>query len=699
MGTLKEGTNTSAFVINKAYEIVHYNQTIQEDYPEVRKGDLCYQALCGRGMPCSRCPILEGQGRADSIVYNEKMGKWMEVIVSDFVLPDEGPCSIVIAKDTGDETHLYSGARHPGKNERDHLTSLYKSEYFLRRIEEFLKGTGDEKYCLTAIDIEHFKLFNEWYGQEAGDCFLANIGRQLHAFVEESGGIAGYMGSDDFCILLHNEDQVLEHFQKQMLSYVGQYGGEVGFLPSFGIYVIKDKSIPASMMYDRASIAVDSIKGNYAKRVAYYDSMMMQQMEENHVLLSDVQRGLVKEEFVLYLQPKCNMATGKIVGAEALVRWQHPERGLIMPGGFVPLLERSGFIARLDCYLWERVCRCLRGWIDAGLRPMPISVNVSRVDIYTIDVVEHIKALAIEYELPRYLLEVEITESAYAEDDQLITQVAEALRDAGFTVLMDDFGSGYSSLNILKDLNVDILKIDMKFLAMDEQTAGKGLGILEAITGMAKLIGMRMIAEGVETEKQVKLLLDMNCVYGQGFYFYRPMPVEAYEALMEDEDNFDFRGIKAKKTKNLSVKELLSDGLFSEVVIHKILGGIGFYKIFEQRIELLQVNEQYYKVTGTNPVDLEEKRAWILDEIYEEDREEAQEIFRRADRDILNGAEGDIRRYCPDGSIIWVNLRVFFMKEKDGAKFYYGAISNVTEQMEMRRKRLNEQSASSYPQE
>ncbi len=682
MDSLGGGTYTCAMVINKQYEIVHYNQVIQQYYPEVQKGDLCYRALCGEETPCRACPLTKENGEMTGTVYNAHLGRWMEVNASSMELPDEGACNIVISRSRKDEYCQDQPHSHEDGIERCQLTGLYRKDEFFRQVEKVLSWDQDGKYCLAAVDIEHFKLFNEWYGEDAGDRFLANIGRQLLLCEGELGGIAGYMGSDDFCVLLPDKEEVIEQFLKQVVTYIGQYDGEVGFLPVFGIYEIKERWIPVSMMYDRASIAVASVRGNYARRVGRYDSVMMQQMEEDHVLLSEVQRGLTKEEFVVYFQPKCNMATGKIVGSEALVRWQHPERGLILPGGFVPLLEKSGFIARLDCYLWERVCRCLRRWLDAGLDPMPVSVNVSRVDIYTIDVVEHIRKLTRKYDLPCSLLEIEITESAYAEEYQIVTQVAEDLRSAGYTVLMDDFGSGYSSLNILKDISVDILKIDMKFLAMDEQSAGKGLGILEAITGMARLIGMRMIAEGVETAAQVKLLLDMNCVYGQGYYFYRPLSEAAYEELMMDENNFDHRGIMAKKIKNISIKELLTEGIFSDTVIHKLLGGVGFYRVKDNEIELLQVNEQYYKVTGTNPVDLEERRICILNEICEEDRKEALEIFRRADRDVQNGGEGDIRRMRPDGELIWIHLRTFFMKEVDGARLYYGAVSNVAGQPE-----------------
>ena len=562
----------------------------------------------------------------------------------------------------------------------DPLTGLYKRSVFFETAQAFLNQAANGDYCLMAVDIEHFKLFNEWFGQDAGDQFLVNIGEHLMKVQDENAGIAGYIGDDDFGIILPNDPDILNRLQKQITNYVKQYGDHAGFLPAFGIYAIEDRTLPVRIMYDRASIALDSIKGNYARRVCWYDSKMMKRMEETHKLLPDVQRALINQEFTFYAQPKCNMATGKIVGLEALIRWNHPSRGLIAPGEFIPLLESNGFITDLDLYLWDKVCRSVRKWIDSGHRPVPISVNVSRVDIYTINVVECFKNLIDKYQLLPEYIEIEITESAYVEEYQAITRVVEDLRKAGFTVLMDDFGSGFSSLNMLKDVNVDVLKIDMKFLEMNDQSVGKGLGILEAITSMARLLGMRLIAEGVETKEQMDFLLDIGCVYGQGYYFYTPMPIEIFEPLLADETNIDFRGITARQMEWFHLKELMNENLFSETMINNILGGIAFYDVFNDQIELVRVNKQYYKITGTNPVDLEEGRKTILNTIYKSDHSIALDIFHRAYQNRITGAEGDIRRLKDDGATIWLHLRAFFMKEQDNHLLFYGVVSDATEQ-------------------
>ena len=284
------------------------------------------------------------------------------------------------------------------------------------------------------------------------------------------------------------------------------------------------------------------------------------------------------------------------------------------------------------------------------------------------------------YSLDPRLIEIEITESAYVEEYKVITAVVEELRSAGFTVLMDDFGSGYSSLNMLKDVNVDVLKIDMKFLDMDHESVDKGLGILEAITRMANIVGIRMIAEGVESKEQMELLQDMGCTYGQGYYFYHPMPIEVFEQILSDEANIDFRGIKARQIERIRLQELMNGDMVSDAMMNNILGAVAFYDLYDGRLELLRVNEQYCSVTRTTGMDLEEVRKTILDTIFEDDRDQAMEIFSRARQNPIKGAEGDLRSRRGDGTSMWMHLRVFFLREQDGHWLYYGAISDISQQ-------------------
>ena len=572
--------------------------------------------------------------------------------------------------------------RNLGKTEKNKLTGLFARIPFFTQTEAFLRvnETAAGKYCLVAIDIEHFKLFNEWYGQVAGDKLLREIGAHLNKMRQEFGGIAGYMGGDDFVIVLPNDEKVLENLKCRITGFVRAYGGHTGFLPAFGFYVIDDISLSASQMYDRAILAQETVKGNYAVRCAYYSSDMKTRLENNHVLLAEVQAGLERDEFIYYLQPKCNLNTGKIVGLESLVRWKHPEKGIVAPGYFIPVMESNGLITELDMKVWEQVCQTLQDWIKSGHKVIPISVNVSSVDIYAIDVVEHFKNLVRKYGLPPEYVELEITESAYVEEYKVITGVAEALRNAGFTVLMDDFGSGYSSLNMLKDVNVDVLKIDMKFLKMDENTMDKGMGILEAVTRMANIMGLRMIAEGVETEDQINYLLNMGCIYGQGYFFYKPLPVEEIKTLLNDENNVDYRGIQARKIEHIRFKDLFQSELASDSILNNILGPIAIYDVYCDNVELLQVNDKYCLLVGQDPVDLAEN-VQVMEAIHPDDRKKMQNIFQRSFQRLAEGAEGTVRRRREDGQYIWINIKAFFLREQDGHKMFYGAVRDVSEEM------------------
>lgn len=815
MSEITNNRETSIYVIDSEYHIVHFNSVLQNIFPNLQIGDFCYRALCMENSPCANCPV-SATPQTHSIFYNKAVQRWIDVSAGTLTWPGHGICQIMLSKSISDDNknlfynltalspydELYElnltcnsykilyhiegkyiipkteGSLdvmiqevaqymiHPEDKEAfmafwslDHilsrilnntghqslngefrklqpdgsycwvlqtvvpisysenndqvimcfiqdiheqklkelskgncvpaddvslnpLTGLYRRDVFFHLAQNYITGKAqsDTTYCLMAVDIEHFKLFNEWYGTAAGDDFLANIGILLKKAQDTHFGMAGYIGNDDFAIILPYDKALLAKLQKQLIDCVHQYEGSAGFLPAFGIYIIEDTSVSVSTMYDRACMALGTIKGNYSRRCNYYDTAIMQSMEKNHVLLSEVQRALDNREFTFYAQPKCNIATGKIIGLESLVRWNHPQRGLILPGDFIPLLENNGFISNLDVYVWEAVCIAVRNWIDSGHRAIPISVNVSRIDIYTLDVVAVLQNLVRKYKLDPHLIEVEITESAYTEHYEIITGVVDSLRNAGFTVLMDDFGSGYSSLNMLKDVNVDIIKLDMKFLDMTDISSGKGIGILEAVTNMAHMMNLRIIAEGIETEEQAQLLLEMGCLYGQGYYFYKPMPLAILEPLLEDEENVDYRGIRTRSIERLGVKELLNEDLFSEAMLNNILGAIAFYDVFNDTVELLRANEQYYRTTLTNPVDLAERSQLMLHSIYQEDREEVFRIFKAARENPLNGAFGDIRKVTDSGSLLWLRMHTFFLREQDGHCLYYSALSNITSQ-------------------
>jgi len=315
----------------------------------------------------------------------------------------------------------------------------------------------------------------------------------------------------------------------------------MGFLPAFGI-CMADGEASVEELFDRAAQAAQHAKEDYHHRIRIFEEAMYKKTEQDYQILSDFQKALKDHELFIQLQPQCELEGGKVVGAESLVRWKKEDGSMVPPGVFVPVLEQYGFVSDLDQFVWEEVCAWQRAWIDGGHTPLPISVNVSQIDIFTIDVPAFFDLLVWKYKLPVETIKIEITESAYV-GDGAVADTVKRLREKGFIVLMDDFGSGYSSLNMLRSLNVDIIKLDAKFLRMNSDDR-KGVQILESIVNMAKSLEAPIIVEGVETEKETEFIKELGCRYVQGYHFYKPMPVPDFEKLIGDEKNIDTSGFE-----------------------------------------------------------------------------------------------------------------------------------------------------------
>lgn len=573
------------------------------------------------------------------------------------------------------------------------VTGLYHNRFFFKKAKEYLTSVDAGTHCLVAIDIEHFRIFNKLYGRQEGDRLLFYIAEVLRKMRDEHGGVAGYIGGDNFAMLMPSSEARIRQIKHEIAEGIKQWNDTMGFWPAMGVYLIDDVSISVGTMYDRATIALSKVIGNYTSRICEYSPDMEDSLEEELQLLAEVQEGLKKEEFIFYVQPQCNISSGKIVGGEALVRWKHSSRGMIPPGVFIPVLEKNGFIADLDRYVWRKVCKWLRECLDKGYHAIPVSINISRIDIFSMDVAEYLKELVEEYRIPTRLLKVEITESAYAENSDKIIRTVKQLRESDFLVMMDDFGSGYSSLNMLKSVAVDVLKMDMRFLEINEKEEEKGIGILESVVNMARQMQMPIIVEGVETKKQESFLRKMGCRYTQGYYYYKPLPVEEFEKLISNERNLDFDGFYYNQNEAFHVREFLDDNLFSDTVMNNILGAAAFYEMYENCIEIVRVNEQYYKLAGVQMSEKEEygKRFW--NHVYDDDRHLLVSIFSQAYDNPDGGADGYVHYLRSDGTVLWIYIKVFFMREKEGRKLFYGSLTDMTGFKEKKAERhMSEQS-------
>lgn len=412
----------------------------------------------------------------------------------------------------------------------DELTGIYNKQAFYAKTKEMLLDNPDKNFDLLRINIERFKVLNDLFGESTGDKLLRYIGKFLKE-INLPLCVSGRLYADNFVVCYEAGKGDSRRMINTLQMVADSFAINNRTILSFGLYRIDDKTLPVSVMCDRANMALWKAKGNFKNPYCEYDEKMRQQVLKEQKIINAMEMAIQNKEFTLYLQPKYDIEKGTIIGAEALVRWISLENGFISPGDFIPVFENNGFVYEVDKFIWEESCRYLRKWLDEGREVHPISVNVSRIDLYVPKLVQHLVDLREKYQLPSQYLELEITESAYTEDPEQIITITRQLREAGFVILMDDFGTGYSSLNMLKDIQIDVLKLDMGFLKSSDYSA-KGGNILTAILKMAESLKMQTIAEGVETKEQVEFLKSIGCKYVQGFYYSKPLPVGEFEKLI-----------------------------------------------------------------------------------------------------------------------------------------------------------------------
>ena len=413
--------------------------------------------------------------------------------------------------------------------ERDQLTGLYNREFFYRYAEQFDSYHRNQPTDAIVLDINHFHMLNERFGKEFGNRVLKRVAQQLHAEIGEADGILCRRGGDTFlvyCLHRGDYDGMLERISVDM-------GEGYRIRARMGVYPGVDRGIEMERRFDRAKQAADQVKKEYAGAVGFYDNSMHEKELFNEQLLESFHEAIRDKQFTVYYQPKMDIRPEEPVlhSAEALVRWKHPKLGMVSPGVFIPLFEENGLIRELDSYVWHEAAARAGDWKRRLGRSVRVSVNVSRIDLNDPQILEKLKGIVNDAGLDPGELLLEITESAYTENAKQIIDVVTAIRESGFHIEMDDFGSGYSSLNMITALPIDALKFDLQFI----RTAfleHKDTRLLEAVIGLAKSLGLPTIAEGVETAEQMLALRGMGCDIVQGYYFSKPLPAEEFEKLI-----------------------------------------------------------------------------------------------------------------------------------------------------------------------
>ena len=562
---------------------------------------------------------------------------------------------------------------------RDDTTGLLTDQEFFAQGQRKLAGLEPGQWCVIAVDIENYKLFCDWHGQQQGKFLLSEIGSILKDVETATGGLAGYRGQDDFAMLVPYDIQRINNLFASLRSLIVGRGEYLGFQPIFGICMVQSATEQIMDLYNHAALTAEQAKGDFRNRIRVYNPAMYKRDTEEYRIVSQFQRALDDGEVFFCLQPQCLAATGRIVGAEALARWRTREGRMIPPTRFVPMLEKYGMVTNLDMFIWEGVFKWLRKWLDEGHTAVPISVNVSQLDIFSVDVPGIFHSLLEKYRLPAKHVKVEITESAYAEDTAVVKETVRRLREQGFLVLMDDFGSGYSSLNMLSSLNVDIIKLDAQFLHIKEGESNRGISILESIIHMARSMTIPVIVEGVEIPEQIEFLTNIGCRYMQGYYFYRPMPVEEFEELIEDPANIDLRGFEFKANEQLHTREFLDENVFSDTMLNNILGPVAIYCRNGDNVDIIRYNQHFYRMVGIDAKRLNERCVSMQQYLHPDDREKLLALLDAAEEDRLNGARGVVRVYKPNGTMAWISVQLYYMEHSAQGKRFYSSCEDVTE--------------------
>ena len=371
-------------------------------------------------------------------------------------------------------------------------------------------------------------MINDDFGYQKGDEILKAVYQVINKWVRQGEYCTRFAADQFYILMVFSEESEVKDRLKLLNNQLQKLNHTKGVKFYFGVYYITKRDESIDRMADFANMAKHNIKNQEEAVVAFFDDRAKQELLEKEKIESTMYDALRNNEFVVYLQPKVTAKGAALSGAEALVRWQKSNGSLISPGNFIPIFEKNGFITKLDNFMLRKICEIIRDWLDKGYQPKPISVNISRIDFSNPKLAEVIKSIVDEYQIPYGLIELELTESAFLQNKEMLINTVNNLRLYGFSVSMDDFGAGYSSLNALKDIPLDVIKLDGELFHISQEVE-RGYTVIRNTIQMAKDLHMKVVAECIETREQVEFLCTLGCDIIQGFYFAKPMPFKQFE--------------------------------------------------------------------------------------------------------------------------------------------------------------------------
>lgn len=536
---LNAGCEACVVIDRSTFEVLYENDKAIEVIGD-RVGMICHEVFCTKDTPCMDCPMLHIHKTQTPLVrerYEElldSVATWRYSNISWFDGRDAVLATLVALGDNKQvvmQNMMEQAVKlmNHTTDEVDKLTGLPNRIQFYDQTQANIQDLY-KNFAIVLLDIERFKNINDIYGIAKGDEVLRYIARVLQDMYGEQNNYAR-LHSDMFVFYINYEKkgEIIKEIEKIRKKISNNPFG-FDLVTKFGIYLVDDRSIPVNLMCDRAMMAERTVKGNIMKFCAFYDEHYREEMLRAGEIEQDMERALVEHQYQMYLQPKYRLSDNSLCGAEVLCRWKHPRKGLIPPNDFIPLFEKNGFILKLDEYMWEEACKNIRRWLDEGHEVVPISVNISRYHIQHNNLEDAMRHLLTKYNLTPDHLNLEITESLFLDNPEELNRVLVRLQNMGFKLEVDDFGSGFSSLNLIRNISVDTIKIDKEFLD-SEIASEKGKIVVNHTIGMAKDLNLQVIAEGVETKAHVDFLKESHCDIAQGYFFAKPMPVEEFERI------------------------------------------------------------------------------------------------------------------------------------------------------------------------
>ena len=536
---LNAGCEACVVIDRSTFEVLYENDKAIEVIGD-RVGMICHEVFCTKDTPCMDCPMLHIHKTQTPLVrerYEElldSVATWRYSNIAWFDGRDAVLATLVALGDN-EQVVMQNMMEQAVKlmnhttDEVDKLTGLPNRIQFYDQTQAVIQDLY-KNFAIVLLDIERFKNINDIYGIAKGDEVLRYIARVLQDMYGDQNNYAR-LHSDMFVFYINYEKkgEIIKEIEKIRKKISNNPFG-FDLVTKFGIYLVDDRSIPVNLMCDRAMMAERTVKGNIMKFCAFYDEHYREEMLRAGEIEQDMERALVEHQYQMYLQPKYRLSDNSLCGAEVLCRWKHPRKGLIPPNDFIPLFEKNGFILKLDEYMWEEACKNIRRWLDEGHEVVPISVNISRYHIQHNNLEDAMRHLLTKYNLTPDHLNLEITESLFLDNPEELNRVLVRLQNMGFKLEVDDFGSGFSSLNLIRNISVDTIKIDKEFLD-SEIASEKGKIVVNHTIGMAKDLNLQVVAEGVETKAHVDFLKESHCDIAQGYFFAKPMPVEEFERI------------------------------------------------------------------------------------------------------------------------------------------------------------------------